>query len=127
MNKVLNWFKQLLGKFKSVSGEVKQLEQELVLKKYRFKYKTELQVVFRNQQVLCTDYVYSEVYECSEEYLNNHKNEYHDVHIKSYIDSAFKNGVLHTFDKSNRYYTKIVTSDITRILYKQPTYEIEVL
>lgn len=87
-----------------------------------YTYKTELEIVLRNNQVVCTDYVNSPDFDYSvnDEYADNYNP------VKEYIDNSFENGVLHIFDKSNKRFTGIVTVDIIRILYKKPILTIEI-
>ena len=88
---------------------------------YVYTFKTELQIVMRDNQVICSDYETSyTTYNKSQE-VERDGNEF----IYEYIKNAYKIENLKTFDKSNKHYTIIPTTEIKKILYKEPSVSVE--
>lgn len=101
---------------------VEYVEPEFLHNYNEYTYKTELQIVFRDNQVLCSDYsVTMNTMYYDEEYLKTNGNRF----INEHIHDAYKNTHLGTFDKSNKHYTVIPTSEIKKILYKEPIISVE--
>ena len=116
--KIIKWFKSIYNSVYGCASNKQNVIAPSVPKQYtEVTYKTELQIVLRNLQVVCTDYTYHEWYNGIEV-----PESFKDIDmVKPFIDDSFKKGIMHTFDKSNKYHTSITTTDITRVLYKKPT------
>jgi hypothetical protein len=107
----------VLSLFKKQVVEELQPKKQIVYSKVD--YKTELQIVFKNQQVVCTDRTGS--FKTSDEFSDEIVQKHADDDIQSYIYRGYSTGILHTFDKSNKYNTVIPVVDIHKILYKPCT------
>ncbi len=81
---------------------------------FEIHYKTELQIVFRDNNLLCSEF------KC----MVTSDTELHEDPVQKFIDDAYKKGHMKTIDKSNQYVTNIATQDIKKILYK-PTFTME--
>lgn len=81
---------------------------------YLITYKTELQIVLRDNQVICSDFVHVII----------SPTEDHDDPVQIFIEESYKNGHMKTRGKKDEFITHIATADIKKILYK-PTYTIE--
>ena len=114
MKKVFEWFKQLFKR------EVKQIEVKDHIY-YEYTYRTELQIVQRNQQVICNDFIDTGSYSSKPD----DKDRLSYDPVVNFINRSFNQSVMHLYDKSNKYYTSIVTSDIVKILYLKPKVTVE--
>lgn len=85
-------------------------------------YRTELQIIFKNNQIICADYVSKEYNNLDTSFNSVEINEKIDFElinpVKDYLNEVYKLGVLHTVDKSNKYHVAIKTDDIQKIIYK---------
>lgn len=114
MNRLYIWVKSLF-KPKMVPAASIPTAETKPFEYTEWTYKTELQIVQRNEQIICTDFIYK---------MNNMLNPSYNLlstkydPVKIYIDESFNQGIMHTFDKSNKHHTAIATVDIKRILYK---------
>lgn len=83
--------------------------------------KCELQIVFKNHTVLCTDYICDRLHNLIYSLNGTYKTREIDFEkwnpVQDYINRSFSAGIMHTFDKSNQYDTAIQTNDIFKILY----------
>lgn len=105
---MLNWFKKKVPK---TIEEVK--DKEIIIKNVT--YKTELQIVKTNSQVVCIDYEFKDTfYNMTDEQIKNYKFN----PVEQFINQSFQQAVMHTFDKSNKHHTSIATVDIRTVLYK---------
>lgn len=75
---------------------------------YEITYKTQLEVVQNDNQVICSDF----------NIIILSSTEKHGDPVLEHIDTAYKNGYIRLRGGKEEYYTIIATKDIKKILYR---------